>query len=464
MDREQAKKRMLLLYGVGDLGGDLATAFGTYYRSFYVTNIAMIPLTMQQIINPIASIWGLIAVPLYGTLLDKYRSKPGNSYGKLIKIVTPIAVLTTFLSWWVMSLNPKILAGILMVVMTIVGGFAQQLGYLGNTALMGACADNEAEKAKMSGTRGTFIKLAQTLAASVAAALLAFWTARANGNAAMPYILTATTMALLIPIGYYFNVWTTKGLEKEAAPSMNKKGLGFGESLKLIATCPPLIALLCANICSVCCSFTIAMMAAYYFNYAVQNPAMLTIYLTVSNVVGVVGSYLSRTLGAKLGLKKAAVFSMILAAAGLAIAFVFKSNVTLYTVGVSTFQFAHGAVYSLFVTMYSSCAVYSHWKSGVEKTASIMSMLSWPLTIGGFFTGLFIPSYLKAIGYDAAAAAAGTLPETVKGGLMNAVSLVPLCFYVASFLIILFAYRLDNATMEKIQRELAERKAAEEAK
>ena len=93
-----------------------------------------------------------------------------------------------------------------------------------------------------------------------------------------------------------------------------------------------------------------------------------------------------------------------------------------------------------------------------------MSLVSWPLTFGGMISGVFIPTYLASIGYDAKAIAAGApVTEKIITGLQNAVSLVPCCFYIAAFLVMLFLYRLDSATMKKMEAEIAERQAAAKA-
>lgn len=115
-----------------------------------------------------------------------------------------------------------------------------------------------------------------------------------------------------------------------------------------------------------------------------------------------------------------------------------------------------GPISALLWVLYADTADYSEWKTGRRATglvfsASIMSnKLGW--TIGSVIAGLI----LAATGFVANVAQ----NVDVQNGLKAMMSVIPVAAGLIALIILVFFYKLDEPTMQKIKADLDERRRA----
>ena len=91
-----------------------------------------------------------------------------------------------------------------------------------------------------------------------------------------------------------------------------------------------------------------------------------------------------------------------------------------------------------------------------------MSVSSWTPTIGGAVNGQVGPIVLRKIGFDATLGYDGQ-PDTVAPGLVKALSLLPIAYYICALLIFGLAYGLTADKLKMMQDEINARNANAEA-
>ena len=160
--------------------------------------------------------------------------------------------------------------------------------------------------------------------------------------------------------------------------------------------------------------------------------------------------WLSRKLGKKRVFVLAQIFSTIFMAAFF---FIDSTDIVMMFVLQILFSFTAGPPAPIIFSMYTDCASYSEWKNGRRATGLVMSAstmaqkFGW--TIGGALAGWLLALY----GFKANIIQS---TETIQGIILM-MSLIPAS---GSFMaaILMYFYKLDTNTMNKIENELAERR------
>jgi Na+/melibiose symporter-like transporter len=186
---------------------------------------------------------------------------------------------------------------------------------------------------------------------------------------------------------------------------------------------------------------------------------LASIFHTLGQVLSLIGVLLVPAFGKLVGRKKALIILFILALFFTG-AFVFlkPGDLILIYLFQALGSITGGPISPLLWSMYADTADYSEWKTGRRATglvfsASIMSnKLGWAFgsMIAAFILGMtgFVAGEIQSIG--------------VKNGLRAMMSVIPVIAGVIALLIIIFFYKLDEATMTKIKEDLEERREEKE--
>ena len=114
-----------------------------------------------------------------------------------------------------------------------------------------------------------------------------------------------------------------------------------------------------------------------------------------------------------------------------------------------------GPLSALLWAMYADTADYGEWRNGRRATGLVFSASTMSQKFGWAIGASLAVWLLSAVGFRANVAPS----PAVRHGLVLLVSLIPAGLGVVSLLPLL-AYKLDEATMDKIGHELQERRAA----
>jgi len=178
---------------------------------------------------------------------------------------------------------------------------------------------------------------------------------------------------------------------------------------------------------------------------------------TVGQVLSLVGTALIPLFARFLGRKKSAIVLFITALVSTGAFYFFKpEDLMLIFVFQAIGSLSGGPISALLWIMYADTADYSEWKTGRRATglvfsASIMSnKLGWAI---GSMVAAFI---LATTGFVANVAQ----NIDVLNGLKAMMSVIPVAVGIVALIILMFFYKLDEATMAKVKVELDERRKA----
>ncbi|MCC8163629.1 MAG: MFS transporter [Lachnospiraceae bacterium] len=446
-------------FGLGDCLFDFHSSYKTYYWSFYLTSVAALPLAVVAIINSVVNTCEIIMSFLYGALMDSLKPMKWGRYRSIVLVLAPFTAIFGLSQWLAAGLiKDSNVAMVAVIACSLIYAVFFNMQYSANATMITVCGATEKDRAFLSSRRWAWINADKIVISAIVTFMIARFTGVFGDSAVMPYILVGVIFAVLCVLGQYIIFKISDGYEETeeagsaAAP---KKGASFKDIVNTITKTPPLLALFCAQCGTTTVSFILAQMAAYQFNYALEAPAMLAIYLAATNFGAVIGSLLAGILGRRMEAKRLSQCLLPLCIIFLILARVFSGSVLLFTIFILCERTCSNCNFSTFLTMYSNCAIYAEHKTGVNNSGLVMSISNIPVKVAVLITGVLIPTVLAVTGYEAGME---VIPQAVKTGLTNAITLIPSGCYLFAVLVITFAFRLSSADVARMTEEIAERK------
>jgi GPH family glycoside/pentoside/hexuronide:cation symporter len=208
----------------------------------------------------------------------------------------------------------------------------------------------------------------------------------------------------------------------------------------------------------------------YYFKYFIKgglalpfigeisNTTLTTIFIVGGTVTTLLGTMSTKQLVSWFGKVRLYIGLMFINACMIGVVYFLTPDdiyliLTIHIVS----SFIGGPTAPIVFSMYADTADYSEWKHGRRATGLVFSAagfaqkMGW--TIGGALAGILL-------GYYGFQANMEQTTETLHGILML-IAVIPAVIALSSC-VIMFFYRLDDDTMQQIERDLNARKAAEQ--
>ena len=199
-------------------------------------------------------------------------------------------------------------------------------------------------------------------------------------------------------------------------------------------------------------------LTSYYFTYVAQNPALLPTYIFIANILGVIGSYVSKNFSKVLSTRTAAIVFFVITAAVLIAAKLLWASVSVYVVIIllSIGQFSYGVNYSLIPALYADCVIYSEWKTGKKASGWIMGLQNLPLKVSILLRGLIISAVLASANFtpdiDPAQAS-----DALKNAITNGFMLIPAIFSLVSAVLLVIGFKITREKVVEYQEEINSR-------
>jgi GPH family glycoside/pentoside/hexuronide:cation symporter len=210
--------------------------------------------------------------------------------------------------------------------------------------------------------------------------------------------------------------------------------------------------------------------AIYYFKYYIQSQSAFTIqafkltitlsslYFVLGQAANIVGVVLAKPVSDRIGKKNTFLGAMLFATVfSFGFYWLDRNSVALVFVFQFLISMSAGIIFPLVWSMYADAADYSEWKTGRRATGLVFSASSmsqkFGWTIGGALAGWLLGYY----GFKANVVQASDTQTGIR---------MMLSFYPALGTLVgagfMFVYPLKESFMEKIEEELAARRASKE--
>jgi len=452
-----------LFWGIGNGVMVLSTTMGSYYQTYWETDIAKFTPATIGLVSTISTILGLVLSPLIGAWLD--MSKPINKkwgkYRSWLVYGSLIGLVTAGLNWIRWSENEAVAAGVRIAIL-LIATFPGTCRTQSDNALLTVVARTPADKNILASRKYMFSNVARLVSNIIVTSVCAFLLARglSEGTA---YVILAYFFAFLTFFGFLAQFKLTEGYEGEGIDEIEvkkKAKVTFKDVIMNLFTNDQLLFLFIANSSTSCVAYILTKCAAYYWRAIVGEPGMMGTYSLVVNGLGILGTLAVGEATKKFDNKKLSMFALLMMA--VTIFFVrplgLKSK-WLFIGILAAHQFFASFNYPIFVAGYANCTVYAEYKNGKSSPATIMGISGYPLRIAGTVTAWIVPMALAKAGYVAGQPAT----EAVAKGILNIYSVWGPAFCGVALVIIALLFKLDNKRLAEIQTAIEERRAAESA-
>lgn len=196
--------------------------------------------------------------------------------------------------------------------------------------------------------------------------------------------------------------------------------------------------------------------AIYYFKYYVGRPELMASFVPAYMMAAAAGASLTPLMTRHVD-KKTLLIVLMGCTAVLSSAFFFvgRDQVGLMFALQVALGFVLGPKSPLAFSMYADTADYNEWRTGRRATAMTFAAATFSQKLGTALAVAVIGSLFTALGYvPNAAQSTGS-----QAGIVWLMSLIPAFFATLAMAVMCF-YRLDRKKLERVQAELAARKAA----
>lgn len=448
----------MALYALAPAGFSLLVGMNTYYTNYFLTDVAIIPLTLIATILLVVRVVDMIEVPIIAVILEKSNMRWGKYRSWLLVGAPLLAVFYTLI-------YTNINAGLEVKLALFIGAYIVahifvNLLYGALYALIPLMTKTNHERAQLSAMRVQFQSVATILYGYIAMPLLLAFTG--NGAAkpgSMGFILTTGVFAVVMIATFLAAFMATKNFDlpraKEvvAQKQVQKSNISSKELTKMLFKNPHILALITADTVRLVGTFGFSGVLAYYFIYVLNDVPALSIFMGSTGILLFAGSTLFPFICKKIDKRTMYMAGSLICVVFQFAAWAFSANTVSFVVMVALFYIGQAFANSASPAMFADATDFSELHFGKEGKGFLMSMANMPPKIALIITGSLTAAVLGVIGYKAGVA---STPEIV-GGIKNLAHFMPMFAYVAAFLIILFFNKLTINKVQEIQKEIQEK-------
>lgn len=432
--------RERIAFGQIDLAGLLVYNMITVYLSYFLTDVALIPISVAGAIMLIARVFDAIDAPIWGMLIDSTNTKWGKARPYFLWIIFPFTLFGILLFWvpdW--SLNAKI------IYFTINYIFANVL-YTGlNTPLatiLPLLTTNVGERATLNSVRLSVAQIGVLIVNVFALPMVHLF---GKGNEVIGFRWTITILAIS---GMVLTLISFANIKERVKPKIKKVRVRDG--FKAMKGNWPWILIIISNL-----FFWTAMTArsstlVYYLTYNYGHQYVMSLVNGLS-ILQVVTTVLVPLLNRKFYKRTLWIFGFVFLIGGQLIILLGDKNLAVIITGWIIGSFGVGLALSQAFVLIGSAVDYGEWHTGINAAGLLTAFGTTFCTKMGTGIGGAIPTEIMSIfGYHAG----HVQSATSLTGIQISFIWVPVIFYALGIIPMLF-YRKYERMEGQINDDLA---------
>lgn len=439
-------------YGVGDMASNFYMGFFGIFLLIYYTDVYGISPAAAGTMFLVTKVFDAVTDPAMGLIADRTSTRWGKYRPFLLWMAIPYALLG-----YLLFLGPgfgetgKLVFAYASYSLVMLAYTAINVPY---SALLAVIHPNSSEREKATQWRFMFASLGTIVVGATAKPLV---DTLGGGDELTGYRLTIILFAILSVALFWVVFITTREriTPKRQGGSISRD---FGVLLQNVSW----IVLAVSGILIVIGLIARISSAIFYLKYYVPSGEesglwwmdRTALMITLGFIGQLFGAMLTPTFLKVFDKRQLMIFMAILNAAVLVGCYFVPPGWYWAITGfhiVSIFTF--GVMITLLFAMYTDCAEYGEWKSGVNSAGLTVSASMFSLKFGSAF-GSAVPAFILA-GFGFIANQTQT-PESIQG-IRIMFNFVPAIFFFAAGLLMV-AYRIDRETLERIELDLLERR------
>ena len=437
-------------YGLGDTASNFYYQIFVNFLPFFYTDVFGISAIAMGTMFFAVRIWDTLNDPMMGIIADRTRTRWGHFrpyllWGGLPMAITAVAAFTT------PDLSPHgrlIYAYVTYTLMMMAYTFVN----IPYSALMGVMSSSSIERTSLSTSRfvlafgGLFI---------VQAATLPLVKLFGGGNQAQGFQMTMAAYGVVATALFVVTFAATRE-RVEPAADQSSSLTSLGDDIMGLFENVPWVVLSIVSLFTLCYLSIRFGSILYYFKYFIGREDLATLFMVLGTVAVILAVLATRFLSERFGKRR--VYITLMATTSILTGlfyFVPRDQIVLAFVVHILISGAMAPTTPLLWAMYADTADYSEWKTGRRATGLVFSAATFAQKLGGAVGGGLAGLFLAYFGFKANVAQS----EESLRGIVLMMSLVPAALGILATVVMAF-YRLDEATMESIEQDLATRRGA----
>ena len=439
-------------YGLGDMASNFYNGFFGIFLLYYYTDVWGISPAAAGTMFLVTKLLDAVTDPAMGLIADRTQTRWGKYRPYLLWMAVPYALLG-----YLLFLGPdlsdtgKLVFAYVSYSLVMLAFTAINVPY---SALLAVIHPSSEEREKATQWRFIMASLG-TLSIGAMTKPLVEWLG--GGDELLGFRLTIILFAVLSVVLFLVTFATTR---ERVAP--RRAGGSIARDFGVLVKNVSWIVLALAGILIVIGLIARISSAAFYMKYYVPSGQAAGLWwmdrtsllITLGFVGQLFGAMLTPTFLKAFDKRSLMIFMTALNAALLAGCYFVPPEaywiVTAFHVA-SIFTF--GVMITLLFAMYTDCAEYGEWVSGVNSAGLTVSASMFSLKAGSAI-GSAVPAFILA-GFGFVANEVQT--DTAVQGIRLMFNVVPALFFAGACALIVF-YRLDGGTVRRIEAELAARR------
>ena len=443
-------------YGLGDMASNFYMGFFGLFLLYYYTDVFGISPAAAATMLLVTKVVDAISDPAMGLIADRTTSRWGRYRPYLLWVAVPYAILG-----YMLFLGPelsdtgKLIYAYVTYTFVMLAYTAINVPY---SALLAVISPVAEERTKATQFRFVFASLG-TLCVGAFATPLVRWLG--GDDEVLGFRLTIILFAVLSVLIFWITFVTTRERIQPAAHDSSVRD-DFSALLQniswivLVATGILVVVGLIARFASI----------VFYLKYYMLDDGSRmflifdrTAFLISCGLIGqLIGALMTPLLAARFEKHHLVLGMNLLHAILLAFCFTIPAEqyaliVIVHSLGILTF----GVIITLLFSMYTDCAEYGEWRTGKNTAGLTVSASMFSLKFGSAVGGA-LPGFMLAwFGF----VANEVQTESAITGIRLMFNVLPAIFFLLGGLMMFF-YRIDRATLTRVETELHERRAAPE--
>ena len=438
-----------LAYGMGDVGCNFSWMFVGNFLMIFYTDVFGISMSAVAALMLFSRFWDAINDPIVGGLTDRTNTRWGR-YRPWLLIAAPLTAVVLIASFWAhpdWNDTVKIVYMIITYCILVLGYTCVNIPY---GTLCGAMTQNIEERAKINTFRSVSAMIAIGVINIITIPLIS---KLGNGSDQQGYLLVAILYGIIFALCHIFCFAKTK----EAVTVPEKKKIPIKLQIKTVAQNKPYLLALIGQFLFGVTLYGRNADALYYFKYVEGSETLFTTYSLVIIIPSIIGAGLFQILF-KLTENKGRTASILAFCTGVSMLSLYlfspvESAVAFYIFsGLTQFFFAgfNTAIYAII----PDCVEYGEWKTGIRNDGFQYAFISLGNKIGMAIGTSVLAAALSCAGFEANI----KQNEAVLSIMKHSFSTIPGVLWIITA-VVLFFYRLNKKSYNKIVDEIKERKA-----
>ena len=438
-----------LAYGMGDVGCNFSWMFVGNFLMIFYTDVFGISMSAVAALMLFSRFWDAINDPIVGGLTDRTNTRWGR-YRPWLLIAAPLTAVVLIASFWAhpdWNDTAKIVYMIITYCILVLGYTCVNIPY---GTLCGAMTQNIEERAKINTFRSVSAMIAIGVINIITIPLIS---KLGNGSDQQGYLLVAILYGIIFALCHIFCFAKTK----EAVTVPEKKKIPIKLQIKTVAQNKPYLLALIGQFLFGVTLYGRNADALYYFKYVEGSETLFSTYSLVIIIPSIIGAGLFQILF-KLTENKGRTASILAFCTGVSMLSLYlfspvESAVAFYIFsGLTQFFFAgfNTAIYAII----PDCVEYGEWKTGIRNDGFQYAFISLGNKIGMAIGTSVLAAALSCAGFEANI----KQNEAVLSIMKHSFSTIPGVLWIITA-VVLFFYRLNKKSYNRIVDEIKERKA-----